>query len=328
MGGNLCRVSESLNHDGPRAFSPTTMRMAASVGLGVCGPLSVPRNRPQFAGQSPLVALKPAARRDLQKGGCGLVHGRLAAIPDEHDDTEDAGHAAPGPCLRRPAGLAEIGGEGRADGRCFRYLAQQENRGLGTGKFLQARNKRRQRSRRRCCRASRGAFGGNRRCQFRCLFRDPLLGRFLTGSGAGSGARGRIPDQLAEVGKAPPDFSRIKQRSSCGLGGGSVLGRCLGRSLGRITGGFLERHGSLARALRFLRERGCPLPRPGDLLLEHRRPTPRRGDFLFERRRLLARRRGLSLALCGPAFHVLVAIEGGLFMSANGAAVAKRQKKS
>src|SRR5215203_4783467 len=41
-----------------------TMRMAASIGLGVCGPLSVPRNRPQLAGQSPMVALKPAKRSD------------------------------------------------------------------------------------------------------------------------------------------------------------------------------------------------------------------------------------------------------------------------
>src|SRR5258705_11017913 len=40
-----------------------TIRIGASVGPGVCGPLSVPRNLRQSAGQFPFAALKPAERR-------------------------------------------------------------------------------------------------------------------------------------------------------------------------------------------------------------------------------------------------------------------------
>ncbi len=97
------------------APSSTTMRMAASVGWRR-GPLSVPRKRPQLAGQSPLLALKPACPGlDQARRPPSCTAGSLPSRPARRRR-----RCRP----RRPrsmsaaaeAGLAEIGGERRADG--------------------------------------------------------------------------------------------------------------------------------------------------------------------------------------------------------------------
>jgi hypothetical protein len=64
-----------------RGFAPMTIRMGASVGPGVCGPSSAPRNRRQSAGQSPFVALKPVERRaSTRVDAASTVAGSLPSL--------------------------------------------------------------------------------------------------------------------------------------------------------------------------------------------------------------------------------------------------------
>src|SRR3981081_4474364 len=169
--------------------------------------------------------------QSLHEGGRGLVRCRVAAFLDEHDHAEYSCHARPRPCLRRPAGVAEIGRDRRAYYRSVGYLIEDKHGGFGAGIFPQARDDRRWLPVATC----RGAFRSALPLDWAWRFSRAPRGRPPP-------ARGCLPDDLPQIGKSLLDLRRIELRRPRLLAGGCALaGRSCCQLVG-LTGCLFERY--------------------------------------------------------------------------------------